>query len=69
MLDAVFDEGLEQHRGDDDVEGFRGDFFDDAELFSEADYFDVEVVVGESQFFGQRDEGVAIAEEGAEDVA
>ena len=47
VLDAVFDERLEKHAGDDDVQGVVGDFFDDFELFAEADDFDVEVIVGE----------------------
>ncbi len=69
MLDGVFDERLEEHGGDDDVEGVGGDFFYYAELFAEADDFDVEVVVGEVELFAEGDEGVAIAEEDAEDVA
>jgi hypothetical protein len=69
VLDGVFDEGLEEHRRDDDVESFGGDFFDDAELFAKADAFDVEIVVGEVELFAEGDEGVAVAEEDSEDVA
>ena len=47
VLDAVFDEGLEKHAGDDDVQGVVGDFFDDFEFLAEAYDFDVEVIVGE----------------------
>jgi hypothetical protein len=68
VLDGVFDKGLEEHRGNDDVEGFGGNFFYDAELLAEADDFDVEVIVGEVELFAERDEGVAVAEEDAEDV-
>jgi hypothetical protein len=68
MLDRVFDERLKEHGGDDDVEGVVGDLLDDLELVAEADAFDVEIVVGEVQFFAKRDEGVSIAEEDAEDV-
>ena len=53
VLDGVFDERLEQHAGDDDAESVVGDFFDDAELFAEADDLDVEVVVGEGELFGE----------------
>jgi len=51
VLDGILDEGLEEHGGDDDVEGVGRDFFDYAELVSEADYFDVKVIVGEVELF------------------
>ena len=69
VLDAVFDERLEQDAGDEDVEGSRIDFLFDVQLVgAEADHFDVEVVVGEAEFVAQGDVGVVILEQRAQDV-
>ncbi len=68
MLDAVFDKGLEEHAGNDDIERFVGDLLDDAKFFAEADDFDGEVVVDEAELLTQGDEGVAVLKQNAKDV-
>jgi len=47
VLDAVFDERLEEHAGNGNVQRARIDFLYDAELLAaEADNFNAEVVLG-----------------------
>jgi hypothetical protein len=70
VFEAVFDDGLEQHAGDEGLERVFADFFHDVEVvFAEAGDFDVEVVVDERELFAKRDEGFVFAEETAKNVA
>ena len=68
MLDRVLDQRLQQHAGDDDGQRLFGDLLDDAQFFAEADDLDVEVVVGEGELVGERDERLAVLQQHAQDV-
>src|SRR4029077_15478126 len=59
VLDGIFDQRLQQHAGDHDVQGMRIEFFDYAQFVTaKADDFDVEVIVDELQFLVQRDKRI-----------
>ena len=60
VFDAVFDERLQQHSWNHDVQGFVGDLLDDFQLLAEAHDFDVEVVVGEGELLAKGYEGFAV---------
>ena len=68
MLDAVFDQRLQHHAGQQQVEGVGVDEFFNAQLFSKTHDLDVEIVVGEAEFLAQGDEGLAVAQQYAQDV-
>jgi len=70
VFQTVFDDGLQQHAGDEGFESFFVDLFDDVEVVAaEAGDFDVEIVVDELEFFAERDESLVFAQEAAQDVA
>ena len=69
MLDAVFDERLEQHTGHGNFECGRIDFFGDGEFFSaEAGDFDAEIVLGGGELVAEGDEGIVFLEHFAQNV-
>jgi len=70
VLEAIFDDGLEEHAGDKGFESFFVDLLDDVEVVAaEAGDFDIEIVVDEFELFAQGDESFVLAQEAAENVA
>jgi hypothetical protein len=70
VFQAIFDDGLEKHAGDEGFEGVFVDFLDDIEVVAaEAGDFDIEIVVDEFEFFAQRHERFVLAEEATKNIA
>src|SRR5947209_12076827 len=68
MLDAVFHQGLQQHAGYHDIEGFRIKMFVDAQLLpAKASDLDVEVIVDEFHFFAKLHKFIVLAQQAAQD--
>src|SRR6202040_3063073 len=68
--EAIFDDGLQKHAGNEGFESVFVEFFDDFEIVAaEAGYFDVEIVVNEFEFFVERNEGFVLAEQAAQNIA
>ena len=69
VLDAVFDQRLQEHAGDGDFERRGIDFLGNGELFrAEAGDFDGQIVVGGGELVAEGNEGVVLAEHFAENV-
>ena len=69
MLDAVLDERLQQDAGHQNLERARIDLLFHAQLVgAEADHLDVEIIVGKLQLLAQRNVGVMVLEQGAQNV-
>src|SRR5580692_8090476 len=67
MLDRVFSQRLKKHTGHHHIERCRLQLLHDPQFVaSETDYFDVEVVIDELQFFAKRYEGVAAAQQSSQ---
>src|SRR5262249_40209399 len=68
MLDRVFHEWLQQHAGHDYIERCRIEFLHHLQLFpAETHNLDVEIVVDKFQFFPQRPERLAAAQQPSQD--
>ena len=69
VLDRVLHQRLQQHAGDHDVERRSFEFLHHAQLVAtEADDFNVEIVVDEFHFFTQRHKSIAAVEQAAQNV-
>jgi hypothetical protein len=69
VLDAVFNQRLQQDAGHQNLQRARIDLLFHAQLVgAKAHHFDVEVVVGKAQLLAQRNVGVVILEQRAQNV-
>src|SRR5665213_1548629 len=68
MLDRVFDQRLQQHTGHYDRQSVFRDLLHHAQLLSEPDHFDVEIVIREGKLFFERHERVAVFKQDAQDI-
>src|ERR1700693_2806875 len=69
VLDGMFYHGLKQHAGDEGFESLVVNFLEDLKLVAtEANHFDVKIIVDEFELFAQRDEGFMLAQEAAKNV-
>ena len=70
VFEAIFDDGLQKHAGDEGFERFIVDVLDDVEVVAaEAGDLDIEIVVDEFELFAQRHKRFVLAEQTAENVA
>src|ERR1700730_9073086 len=70
VLEAIFDDGLEKHAGDESFERVFLELLDDLEVVAaEAGDFDVQIVIDEFQLFVQWDEGLVLAQQPPQNVA
>ena len=70
MLDAVLDQGLQQHAGHQQLQRVGIDFLHHAQLLrAKPHHLDAQVVVGKGQLFAERHIRIVILEQRAQDVA
>ena len=70
MLDAVFDQRLQQHARHQQLQGCGIDLLDHAQLLRpETHHFDAQVVVGKAKLLAEGHIGIVILEQRAQDIA
>ena len=68
MLNAVFDQRLQEHSWYHDVQGIFFDLLHDLQLVAKSHHLDVQVVVGELEFLTEREEGLAVLQQHTQDI-
>src|ERR1700761_640954 len=69
VLDAVFNQRLQQHTRHDKLQRVLGDVFHDSQFFAEAHHLDVHVVVRERKLLTQRHKRFTLPQQCAKNVA
>src|ERR1700688_1876476 len=70
MLEAIFDDGLQEHAGNEGFESVFVELLDDFEIVAaEPGYFDVEIVVNEFKFFVKWNKGFVLAQQAPQNIA
>ena len=64
MLEAVLHDRLQQHAGNEDLQGLGADLLHDIEVVAaKARHFDVQIIVNEREFLAERHEGFVLAQQ------
>src|SRR6185312_7659317 len=69
VFNAILNQRLQQHGGNKEIQGLRGDVFDDAELFrTESCDFNIQIIVGKLQLIAQLHQVIAILQQNTQNT-
>src|SRR5208283_2352229 len=70
VLEAVLHDRLQQHAGNEDLQGLGADLLHDIEVVAaKARHFDVQIIVNEGKFLAERHKGFVLAQQTPQNVA